>query len=507
MNRIGFLIFLFMFVFRLYSLEELQVHLQSSFMPTANSYDFVKGDSTGLLHFYTAEIETDSVWISVFTCDSEGNYSEKISINSLLYPTVSGSEGTLINMEFKYNKLYTHVLHDSTLLVLINHSDGNVDNHIINTIGQLFYSNTNILYYHLFNETTILSAYYNKVYKTDLLTNQVFVLYDYNSWCFFSQFNFDDDYIFFISRRGEDFFIDNQLNQYPLSDEFCHWIYKPIAKIGDNKYLTIMISDIPGLCNYKLLFLEDGVINEYDIIPDIYEYEVSYTDKYPVSINNFSYIGIRNIIDVNTGSVYFESFAKYNIINNQLEYSPSFPNLEYLSDPISLHRINDQAIIALSGDSNGPINFTIVDLEREQLYTQSFNVGLINEYNYSIIPAGEYFYMFKENVIYSFKLETVLNNDINDTPELIQLSCYPNPFKDQLKIKSSDQYITNTSLNVFDIKGKKIKTLLKDQKLEKNNEIIWDACNDQGHKVPSGVYFLKFDNEKNHQIKKILLIK
>lgn len=509
MNRIGFLIFLFMFVFRLYSLEELQVHLQSSFMPTANSYDFVKGDSTGLLHFYTAEIETDSVWISVFTCDSEGNYSEKISINSLLYPTVSGSEGTLINMEFKYNKLYTHVLHDSTLLVLINHSDGNVDNHIIYTNGQQFEYNINDSFenYYLFNETSIFTNKRNKVFKIDLTTNSFETFFQNTNDCAYLQFPFKDDFIIFKDLYNYYSFYINNFNEiFPLSEEYTNWFFESDAKVGNSYFPTIMNNTYTYDEIYGYFFIHNNNL-QFSLIDDSISGSCVEKDLKVTPIINNKYICKYTIYDPININIINQIFATFEIVNNQKTYFPGFPNLEYLSDPISLHRINDQAIIALSGDSNGPINFTVVDLDREQLYTQSFNVGLVNEYNYSIIPAGEYFYMFKENVIYSFKLETVLNNDINDTPELIQLSCYPNPFKDQLKIRIKDNVQQRSSINIFDIKGRKIKTLLSNQSLSKNQEIVWDGFNDQNDKVPSGIYFIKIENDIMQQCKKVLLLK
>lgn len=507
MRKNYFLIFLCLWVYSLFPIEELQVQQQCSFAPLNNSYNLVMGDSNGILHFYTAEIEADSVWISEFTCDSDGNYSEKLPINSVIYPTLSESEGTLINMEYKYNKLYTHVLHDSTLIVLINLSNGNVDNHIINTYGQQFYYNGLSSLYYLFKEYTIFSTYFNKIYQVDLLSNQLNIFYEHPTWCYYNQYNFSDDFILFISAMGFNFYINRSFNQFPLSDEYNHWSYYSSAYIGNRYHLTNMYNELPEITNYKVYYIENDILCNFDIIPDSLEQGVSYRDFYTNPLDNTTYICIRKAANEALGIVYYYTFSKYNIINNQVEYSPSFPNLEYLSNPISLHRINDQAIIALSADENGTTKFTAVDLNREQLNTQSFNVGLLNEYNFSIISAGDFFYLLKDNSIYSFKLETVLNNDPNIVPSLPQLSCYPNPFNDQIKIISSEQFFTNTSLNVFDIKGKKIKTLLKDQKLNKNQEIIWDAFNDQGHKVPSGVYFLKFDNEKNHQIKKILLIK
>jgi photosystem II stability/assembly factor-like uncharacterized protein len=79
---------------------------------------------------------------------------------------------------------------------------------------------------------------------------------------------------------------------------------------------------------------------------------------------------------------------------------------------------------------------------------------------------------------------------------------YPNPFNPKTSIKysiSSSQYI---KLNVYDILGKEIATLVSEKQSPGTYEVTWDAS-----QYPSGVYFYKLETQGYKETKKMLLIK
>ncbi len=89
------------------------------------------------------------------------------------------------------------------------------------------------------------------------------------------------------------------------------------------------------------------------------------------------------------------------------------------------------------------------------------------------------------------------------------LSNYPNPFNPTTTISFT---VTQTSsfvnLTIYNIKGRKIKHLIKDQLSAGQHSVVWDGKDDYGKKVSSGVYLYKLTvNDKTKLVKKCILLK
>ncbi|MCK4654352.1 MAG: T9SS type A sorting domain-containing protein, partial [Candidatus Cloacimonetes bacterium] len=87
-------------------------------------------------------------------------------------------------------------------------------------------------------------------------------------------------------------------------------------------------------------------------------------------------------------------------------------------------------------------------------------------------------------------------------------SNYPNPFNPTTTINFSLEEPCNVTLDIFNIKGQKVKTLA-DSKFEKGiYELTWDSTNSNGIAVSSGIYLYEFKiNGKSESVKKMLLLK
>ena len=107
-------------------------------------------------------------------------------------------------------------------------------------------------------------------------------------------------------------------------------------------------------------------------------------------------------------------------------------------------------------------------------------------------------------------LDLMLNSNYaqNEIPEsAISLNNYPNPFNPETTISFSISNDSKVNLSIYNIRGQKVRTLIKDQ-LEKGfHEIIWNSKDKNGKSVASGVYFYKFKVGDYQKIKKMLLLK
>lgn len=84
---------------------------------------------------------------------------------------------------------------------------------------------------------------------------------------------------------------------------------------------------------------------------------------------------------------------------------------------------------------------------------------------------------------------------------------YPNPFNNQTSIEYQLSTQSIVKLEIFNVMGQKIKTLMNEEKLPGYYNINWDGKNDFGASVNSGIYFIKFSSDKFSEIKKMTLLK
>jgi len=88
---------------------------------------------------------------------------------------------------------------------------------------------------------------------------------------------------------------------------------------------------------------------------------------------------------------------------------------------------------------------------------------------------------------------------------------YPNPFNPSTNIKFSLKADSKVSLNIYNIRGQKVKTLINDNMQAGWHSIVWNGRDDNGKSVSSGVYFNSFgtaDQTGDYtSVKKIILLK
>ncbi len=84
---------------------------------------------------------------------------------------------------------------------------------------------------------------------------------------------------------------------------------------------------------------------------------------------------------------------------------------------------------------------------------------------------------------------------------------YPNPFNPETIIRFSLATAGDVKLNIYNLKGQKIRTLVDDELPVAEHAILWDGVDDTHKKVASGVYFYTLKTGDYRSTKKMLLIK
>lgn len=84
---------------------------------------------------------------------------------------------------------------------------------------------------------------------------------------------------------------------------------------------------------------------------------------------------------------------------------------------------------------------------------------------------------------------------------------YPNPFNPETAIIFSLSERSNVRIDVYNVLGQKVTTLLNEEKELGQHRVVWSGKGDTGKTVGSGVYFYKMTTGKYTQTKKIMLIR
>lgn len=119
-----------------------------------------------------------------------------------------------------------------------------------------------------------------------------------------------------------------------------------------------------------------------------------------------------------------------------------------------------------------------------------------------------YYIRYQCDIIYAkidgneYGIKTIISDENIIPNEFVLFQNYPNPFNPVTKISFTISQRTNIRLNIYDVKGSKIYTLLSGEYLSGKYSIDFNASN-----LSSGIYFYQLKTSYGIITKKMLLIK
>lgn len=87
------------------------------------------------------------------------------------------------------------------------------------------------------------------------------------------------------------------------------------------------------------------------------------------------------------------------------------------------------------------------------------------------------------------------------------LKNYPNPFNPNTTISFVLNQAGSTEVEIFNVKGQKVKLLRREVLGVGTHSFTWDGRNDSGNTVASGVYFYRVSVNGNTLLNKMLMLK
>ncbi|UCF05526.1 MAG: T9SS type A sorting domain-containing protein [bacterium] len=158
------------------------------------------------------------------------------------------------------------------------------------------------------------------------------------------------------------------------------------------------------------------------------------------------------------------------------------------------------------------IGFNIYRSEGDEQHFQKINEELIlpdagNEYrDEDVFPGRTYNYQIgavdESGESFSYILTLSL------PPKALTLyQNYPNPFNPSTTISFYLPQAQRVVLTIYDVQGRRVKTLVDGTKEEGTNKVIWNGTNDRGSAVGSGVYYYRLVAGKKVITKKLVVLR
>ena len=107
-----------------------------------------------------------------------------------------------------------------------------------------------------------------------------------------------------------------------------------------------------------------------------------------------------------------------------------------------------------------------------------------------------------------FDISELLGLDVDQIPNNFALhNPYPNPFNPKTRITYSVAAYGKVELSIFDLSGRLIRVLINTPMGVGSHEVEWDAKDNEGNKVSTGVYLIHFASGSFKGTQKVLLLK
>ena len=265
------------------------------------------------------------------------------------------------------------------------------------------------------------------------------------------------------------------------------------------------------------IMLNPAILNDYKavgfVLPEMY---------YLLAPNEFQQI--INNFQANGGNIW-----NGNPLDGYLYYTSGYTNTNYLDSLRSFYDANNIVrnyydghfiyivgnkpyifMLSRESDFSGIIEVNIKDWEMSDCDTTFVEYNSGEGYSVTICNNKAIFDLTltqQEPYLFILNYPTCINEEVFPT-QISFLQNYPNPFNQTTRIPFSIPRESNIELNIFNIKGQRIKQLVSEQLSEGNHSVIWNGDDELGKTVSSGIYYYKLNvNGKTEVVRRCLMLK
>ena len=112
------------------------------------------------------------------------------------------------------------------------------------------------------------------------------------------------------------------------------------------------------------------------------------------------------------------------------------------------------------------------------------------------------------SLVKTFQVDFVMGIDESMVPDEFALyQNYPNPFNPATRLRYDIPENSHVNIKIYDLIGRKVKTLVNQTQDAGFKSIIWNATNDYGKPVSAGIYLYQIQAGEYISTKKMVLLK
>jgi len=174
-------------------------------------------------------------------------------------------------------------------------------------------------------------------------------------------------------------------------------------------------------------------------------------------------------------------------INKNLSFDEDSKIGDLPANVYSVAKNNNRIYLGTTSDSLG----TVFVMDFQGNTSDTFKVGAY--------PGSFAFYNSNQT---SFAEGNGVNNN-----EFTLNQNYPNPFNPVTNISYQIPRKSKVKIAIYDLKGRKIKTLVDQKQSQGTHRVRWEARNSQGERVATGVYFYQLQTRNQVKTGKMLYMK
>lgn len=170
------------------------------------------------------------------------------------------------------------------------------------------------------------------------------------------------------------------------------------------------------------------------------------------------------------------------------------------SSEMGEYALLNENVIPVSTNSNEIHNYSFVDQDVEPGETYYYKIA-------DVSLSGETT-MYGPISATAYTTDIFNNKPGNNAPQGYELrEAYPNPFNGKTSIYFSMAKSGVITIEVYNLMGQKIRTLLSEKREAGNHFVTWDGINDFGQQLGSGVYLYKMTINNFQASKRIVYLK
>lgn len=162
------------------------------------------------------------------------------------------------------------------------------------------------------------------------------------------------------------------------------------------------------------------------------------------------------------------------------------------------------AVYIAFGEAQGKMNGVLFDVHGAGAQRSDPKTGNPDDYPQFQGPQGDVRYVF--NYTRCVRNNIPNHNDMEiDKSDLLNI--FPNPFNPSTTIHFDLKNSGMVTIDIFNVKGQKIKTLIASTLNQGKHDIVWDGKDTYGASLASGVYYVRMNFADKTETKKLLLLK